>query len=388
MRIMLDSGQLKRCLREPGENHSKGHSKDSAHAYALRFLLVLLLPILSAALVSCGRKAPGVSDTPAQAMSRSMPGGGESGEAGETGSAGYSDLNVIPPDPWEPDPSVVGKRDSTPNVLDPEVPDQAIESSAPSLSGNDEVQLDFSHIKDGYFSARFPGESKRVKLQVTGPNSVTYTYDLIPGDTRFQVIPFTVGSGTYKVGVYSNIEETMYATVFCEELDVQLADEFAPFLYPNQYVWFEQDTEAISLSEKVCASADNDLDAVTNVYYYVTTHVVYDWHEAETVQSGYLPDVDEVLDTGKGICFDYAALMAAMLRSQNIPTRLEIGYAGTAYHAWISTYITDIGWVDGIIQFDGESWSLMDPTLASQNGSDDFTEFIGDGSNYQLCYMY
>ncbi len=335
-----------------------------------RALLLLMLPAAAAALISCGKKDPGVSDLP----SRSMPGLGSDTEAGG------QTLEV-----WEPDTSVKGERDNTPNVLVPEVPDAPASSS---LSGNDEVQLDFTHIQDGYFSARFPGESKRVKLQVTGPNSVVYTYDLIPGDEQFEVFPFTVGSGTYKIGVYSNIEETMYATVFCEEIDVQLENEFAPFLYPNQYVWFEKDTEAISVSQDVCHPANSDLDAVANVYYYVTTHVVYDWNEAETVQSGYLPDVDEVLDTGKGICFDYSALMAAMLRSQNIPTRLEIGYAGTAYHAWISTYIKDIGWVDGIIQFDGENWSLMDPTLASQNGSDDFTEFIGDGSNYQLCYMY
>ena len=73
------------------------------------------------------------------------------------------------------------------------------------------------------------------------------------------------------------------------------------------------------------------------------------------------------LSTGKGICFDYAALMTAMLRSQGIPTKLEIGYSGEVYHAWISTYIDEIGWVDNVIQFDGKSWSLIDPTLAASN---------------------
>ncbi len=35
--------------------------------------------------------------------------------------------------------------------------------------------------------------------------------------------------------------------------------------------------------------------------------------------AGYLPDVDSILQEKKGICFDYAALMATMLQSQNIP---------------------------------------------------------------------
>ncbi len=180
----------------------------------------------------------------------------------------------------------------------------------------------------------------------------------------------------------------MYAEVYGTEFDVALTDEFGPFLYPNQYVWFTGDTRAIGLAKDLCFAANNDLEAVSFIYNYVITHVTYDQEEAENVQSGYLPVVDEVLETGKGICFDYAALMASMLRTQNIPTRLEIGYAGSAYHAWISCYIKEIGWVNGIIQFDGTDWSLMDPTLASNQGDRKLKEFIGDGSNYRTVYYY
>ena len=98
--------------------------------------------------------------------------------------------------------------------------------------------------------------------------------------------------------------------------------------------------------------------------------------------------MDEVLYTKKGICLDYAALMTAMLRSQRIPTRMEVGYAGTAYHAWISTYITDIGWVNGMIQFDGKDWSLMDPTFASTTSEKELKSFLNDSSNYRLKYIY
>jgi hypothetical protein len=94
------------------------------------------------------------------------------------------------------------------------------------------------------------------------------------------------------------------------------------------------------------------------------------------------------LQSGTGICLDYAAVMASMLRSQNIPTRLEVGYAGTAYHAWISTYIAEVGWVNGIISFDGKSWSLMDPTFAANSSQQTLKNFIGDGSNYSTKYIY
>ena len=103
----------------------------------------------------------------------------------------------------------------------------------------------------------------------------------------------------------------------------------------------------------------------------------------------YLPDVDETLSTGKGICFDYAALTTAMLRSQNIPTRLEIGYSGKIYHAWISVYIEDIGWIDKLIEFTGDAWTRMDPTFASSNENNEkILKYIGDGSNYNLQYLH
>ena len=84
------------------------------------------------------------------------------------------------------------------------------------------------------------------------------------------------------------------------------------------------------------------------------------------------------MKTGKGICFDYAALMTSMLRSQRIPTKLEVGYAGETYHAWISTYVDDKGWVDDIIKFDGKDWQLMDPTLAASNDKESVKKYVND----------
>ena len=117
-------------------------------------------------------------------------------------------------------------------------------------------------------------------------------------------------------------------------------------------------------------------------------HVSYDKAKAESVTSGYLPDVDETLETGKGICFDYAVLTAAMLRSQNIPTRLEIGYSGDVYHAWISVYTPETGWIDDLIEFRGDGWTRMDPTFASSNDNNKkILKYIGDGSNYTTQYI-
>ena len=101
------------------------------------------------------------------------------------------------------------------------------------------------------------------------------------------------------------------------------------------------------------------------------------------MESGYLPDLDEVLASGKGICFDYAALMAGMLRSQDIPCKLVVGYADTAYHAWISVWSPETGWIDGAIFFDGVAWQRMDPTFVSVGGNSSL-----NGVNYTTKYFY
>ena len=94
----------------------------------------------------------------------------------------------------------------------------------------------------------------------------------------------------------------------------------------------------------------------------------------------------DLLITGTG---SIGIAMAAMLRSQNVPTKLVVGYSGSIYHAWISVYSEETGWVDGAIYFDGTTWKLMDPTFASSgNQSKQIMEYIGNGANYSAKYFY
>lgn len=278
--------------------------------------------------------------------------------------------------------AVRGTRDNTPVCLLPSTGTTAVYQ-------NDVAVIDASNSSQGYIIVRYIGSNNKVKLQIMGQDRITYTYNLKTGNGGTnEVFPLSAGDGQYLINVYENISANQYATAFSQAITVTLADQFLPFLYPNQYVTFNSSSQAVAKASELSYSADSDLDVVTNIYDYIISNITYDYDEAENVQSGYIPDVDEVLYTKKGICLDYAALMTAMLRSQRIPTRMEVGYAGTAYHAWISTYITDIGWVNGIIQFDGKDWSLMDPTFASTTNEKELKSFLNDSSNYKLKYIY
>lgn len=260
------------------------------------------------------------------------------------------------------------------------------EASGQVVYENDFSSIDASHLSDGYFMAIYTGTSPDAKLQVTLPDSVVYTYSITTGTNA--VIPLTGGSGGYHIDVLEPVLDDMYALVFSQDIEVSLADEFVPFLYPNQYVWFTDRSALMELGITLSDHSSSDLDYLEQVYQYVTQNIVYDTELAANVPLNYIPDNDRTFLTGKGICFDYASLMCALLRSQGIPSKLVVGYSGTAYHAWISVYLSETGWVDNIIQFDGEHWSLMDPTLAAGNDTDAVGSYIGDGSNYLAKYFY
>lgn len=74
---------------------------------------------------------------------------------------------------------------------------------------------------------------------------------------------------------------------------------------------------------ELSASANDDLEVIENVYNYIITNFTYDYDKAASVQSGYLPDVDDVLASQTGICFDYAAVMASMLGVSGFPPALK-----------------------------------------------------------------
>ena len=271
-------------------------------------------------------------------------------------------------------------RDSTPRVLTPS-------ADGVTVYQNDFASIDASNTSQGYVMVKYNGANEKVKLQITCPDQSCYTY-LISDRGAYDTFPLTAGNGSYALQVLENVAGDTYTVSLAQSINVSIEDEFLPFLYPNQYVNFHTDSKAVSKGSDLAKDTYSDLDVVQNIYNYVIKNISYDTEKAQNVSYGYVPDVDDTLSSKKGICFDYAALMTSMLRSQNIPTKLEVGYSGDAYHAWISTYIDDKGWVDDIIQFDGDTWQIMDPTLAATNDSAAVKKYVGDGSHYVVKYTY
>ena len=304
-----------------------------------------------------------------------------------------TETTVVPTEPATTVPAPTEPAPTEPVPTEPPAPPAiphkvTVEASGTLTKQNDKAVIDYSNTKDGYVMVRYNQASdKRLKVLVKGPTT-TYQYNL-PGE-QWVAFPLSDGNGKYQISVCINASGSKYAVELSLTIDpVAMTDEFAPFLHSNQYVDFDAAPNTAAKAAALTAGITDPLKKVEKVYDFVVQGLTYDKELAANVKTGYLPVLDEVLAKRKGICFDYAALMTGMLRSQGVPTKLVVGYAGEVYHAWISVWSESTGWVDGVIYFDGTSWQRMDPTFASSGGSSsDILSFIGNGANYSAKYFY
>lgn len=252
--------------------------------------------------------------------------------------------------------------------------------------GNDLVRLDLSHTGEGYVGVLYLGTNVKPKIQITLPDGAVYTYNLSQ-DVDYFNLPGT--NGQYSISIYENTSGTKYAKIYQTTFDVSLLNDHIAFLYNNQFIDFDEKTLAVAKASEVVTQATSEIDKIQMIFNYVVSTLDYDYDLASNVTYGYIPNLDAVYEKGTGICFDYAALMACMLRTQDIATKMEFGYVNDIYHAWISVYTKETGWIDNFIHFENDTWQMMDPTFVAQNPtSSQVKEFTTNTNNYEIKYIY
>lgn len=264
------------------------------------------------------------------------------------------------------------------------------EASGVQVKDSNNCVIDYSNSGDGYVMVKFKkAMGPTLKCVVTtGNQSLNDGYKYTLTLNKYQVIPLTEGNASYHIYMLYEVGGR-YATEMTLNLDVKLTDQFGPYLRPNQFVDYNKNTKVVKKAASITKKCKNDLAKVKKVYNYVIKNFKYDKKLAASVQPGYTPNLNKIYAKKKGICFDYAAVMTAMLRSQGIPTKLVVGYTGNAYHAWINVYSKKKGRISKMIYFNGKKWKLMDPTFASTSkSSKSIMKYIGNGKNYKEKLSY
>lgn len=245
--------------------------------------------------------------------------------------------------------------------------------------------IDTSHIDQGYVAVSATS-SARLKFEITH-DGMSYYYDL-PNNGTPIACPLNMGNGTYTFCVWENTSGTRYVAMSDPlSASVSLDDEFQPFIRPNLFCDFDESSESTRLANELCADAENEGDALRAICEWVINNVEYDEQKAASLTdaTGYIPNPDETIASKSGICFDYASLVAAMLRSQGIPCKIVTGEVAPdgIYHAWNMVYINGT-WVTVDFSIEENTWTRMDTTFAAGGSSN----YVGDGSSYTDRYIY
>lgn len=139
-----------------------------------------------------------------------------------------------------------------------------------------------------------------------------------------------------------------------ESLKTDLKDQgnLEEYLAPNQFCAWQQEGTVPAAAALIVADAESDAESVKLIAEWVCENIVYDEAKVRATRDMMLADYvlspELTLAEGSGICYDQAALITAMLRSQNIPTKLVIGTVSPAGSADHILHSWNEAWYDGM----------------------------------------
>lgn len=210
------------------------------------------------------------------------------------------------------------------------------EASGKSVKKDGKMTIDCSNMSEGYIMVKAKKTSKKLRVRVSTAGAKLLYW--LNGDGEFEVLPLQFGSGKYKVELFENVSKKEYSKEGTVKLTAKMDDELSCFLYPNQYVNYDENTACVKFAGELCKDMTDQGDIYKAVCTYVLQNFIYDYIKSVSVQSmsQQMPDIDYCWDNRMGICQDLSAMTCAMLRSQGIPARLMIGTVGAnTYHAWV-----------------------------------------------------
>lgn len=350
-------------------------------ATLLLSLILALAPLATLSLSACGGGGGGESSASSDSGSKDDGGKGDKGndDAGDKGEPEKSEDNgggILG--------GLLGGDDDKGEATgaDFKLPkDVKIPSVADS--GGD-TTIDTSGVNSGWVGARGKS-SARLKFQILC-GDLSYVYDM-PNDGSATCFPINMGNGSYTFRVMENVEGSNYAELDSATADVSLSSEFDPFLVPNIYCSYKSDSNCVKKARELMDGVENQGEAVREICTFVADNITYDDNKAAQLanSTGYVPDPDATLADKSGVCFDYASLAAAMLRSVGIPAQVVTGYVNpdNLYHAWTMVYV-DGTWQTAQFSISPNTWSRCDVTFASAGAG----ATIGDGTTYTDRYVY
>jgi len=238
-----------------------------------------------------------------------------------------------------------------------------------------DITINTDKTSQGLVQIQYAGDmSKPVKVLVEA-NGDKNVYTIHDSDPCY--VPLQMGSGTYKISVLQQIQGTQYKPLKSISVEVGNVDTNIMFTSPSLLVNFNNTMKAIQGYASMTKDKKTD-DKIQALYKDIVKNYSYDFDKVKNLPSDYVPVIDEMYASKKGICYDYSVLLASLLRNNGIPTKLIMGYAPEIedYHAWNEILING-------------KWVTVDTTYDSQydKAKQSYT-FAKDASKRKAVKVY
>lgn len=218
---------------------------------------------------------------------------------------------------------------------------------------------------EGYVELRGETTKSRIKLMVVKNDEQTWYEIKLEKGRFFQQLWLNKGTGKYTIYVMVNEYDRKYS--YGPKLIVENTAELNAFLVPDKHIESTDKTVAAKAAE-ITKGLNSDIEKARAIYEWVTQNIRYDYEKYKRHLNGsYDNEYGALLalTSKKGVCYDYAALIAALGRASGIQTKVVYGTGkvnGTSgYHAWNEMYIDGQG-----------KWIKLDATFASMSGENFF----------------
>lgn len=235
-----------------------------------------------------------------------------------------------------------------------------------SAVGDPVFVLDHNDKEKGYVTIQADYDVTEGYKVIVTRGDQKYLYDYYDIQQNY---PLQMGDGKYHIGLYKPLGGNKYTVSKQWNIDVVIEKENNIYLISNSLInWYEESAVAIE-AQKIVKSLKTDREKAIAIYNYILNNFKYDHKKIAGLQAGYTPDTDLVLEEKQGICYDFSALYAVMLRSVDIPAKLVMGKTSYVkeYHSWNEVYL-DGKWVTIDTSYDSQAkaakvkYSMEKPT--------------------------
>jgi hypothetical protein len=214
-------------------------------------------------------------------------------------------------------------------------------------------RLDLNQLEKGVLGYQLDSQAVNACKLLIQKQGINYFYDI--SNSAEEYFPLQMGNGDYKIILLEKISGSSYKVVQSNLVALSLKKSEDAFLGSVQNICWSTEDLAIKKAAQLTEGLQSDYDKIQAIYDYVVENITYDQVKARSISSGYVPDINDTYYYEKGICYDYSALFAAMLRSVGVPAKLVMGKSRLVkdtYHAWNEVFLETEG-----------KWIVMDTTI-------------------------